>query len=373
MFGRRESSVDFYTPALSAILETPKMRRAIIVCDANTAGFAEKVRDGASAAVCELSGGEEAKNWNSVERILRAAMEASIGRDDIFLAVGGGVVSDICGFAASIYKRGAVYMIVSTTLLGMADAALGGKTGFDLFDIKNFAGTFYPARHIWMPPAALATLPPREWRSGLAEIIKTAVIDNSIYKQKTREQILALRPALRTASTLDGETGTPAETAGIIDAAEPLIRQAVKVKGRIVESDPEERFGRRDVLNLGHTFAHALESAAGLGRLSHGEAVAWGMVRACELGVELKVTPPEKTEIIRSVITELGYETRAPHPETAGKASALEFMRALCGDKKKKGGGFRFVVPARRGASLVTIDEKDLKLIEKTAGLTDLI
>jgi 3-dehydroquinate synthase len=362
-FGRYKSSVHIEAdiPNINAVLTVMNVRHAIIVCDTNTAVFAETIKRGTSATMCTLPDGEGSKEWRSVETILKTALEAGLDRDGLFIAVGGGVTSDLCGFAASVYKRGGAFTIVSTTLLGMVDAALGGKTGFDLFDIKNFAGTFYPAGHIYMPLAALRTLPPREWRSGLAELVKTAVIDDSIYNPETREKLLALTPALRPMKADGGELEA------IIDSAAPLIRQAVKVKGRIVENDPEERRGAREILNLGHTFAHALESSAGLGRLSHGEAVAWGIVRACELGVELKVTPPERAEIIRDIITALSYETRAPHP---AMTSGGDFIRALSGDKKKKESGFRFVVPARRGARIVTIDEGNIKRIERISGLT---
>ncbi|MDR2795995.1 MAG: 3-dehydroquinate synthase [Spirochaetaceae bacterium] len=357
-FGHRKSSVHIEQniPDLGDILAEMKPERAIIVCDTNTAGLAESVRGGAEAEICVLPAGEGAKNWQSIEKILRMAVSAGLGRDGLFAAVGGGVVSDLCAFAASVYKRGAGLVIVSTTLLGMVDAALGGKTGFDMFDIKNFAGTFYPARNVYMPLAALCTLPPREWRSGLAEIIKTLVIDDSFYTTETRGQLLALKGALT------GE-GTPRT---LIDEAARLIGRSVTVKGRIVENDPEERSGERMLLNLGHTFAHALESAAGLGRLSHGEAVAWGLSRACILGVELGCTPVERSESIRAVLEELGYETGSPHPALADGGA---FMRALKDDKKKTGGFFRFVFPARRGACIVTMDNDSLDLIEKTSGL----
>ena len=357
-FGLRKSSVHIGedVPGLGAILTAIKSERAVLACDTNTAELAEDVRGGASAAVCVLPAGEEAKTWQSVEKVLRAAADAGLGRDGVFVAVGGGGVSDISAFAASVYKRGAGLVIVSTTLLGMVDAALGGKTGFDMFGIKNFAGTFYPARHVYMPPAALRTLPPREWRSGLAEIVKTLVIDGSFYAAETRGQLLALKPALT------GESASPP----LVEAVMPLIDRSVAVKGRIVQDDPEEQGGERMLLNLGHTFAHALESAAGLGRLSHGEAVAWGLSRACALGEELGVTPPERAETVRAVLEELGYETGAPHPALADRQA---FMRALKDDKKNREGFFHFVIPSHSGACLVTIDSDSLGLVEEIAGL----
>jgi 3-dehydroquinate synthase len=355
-FGRYKSSVhieqDF--PCLDAILEVTEAENALIVCDTNTFFFAERIRGTRDAAVCGIPAGEDAKGWPAVEKILKAAHDAGLGRDGLFVAVGGGVVSDLCGFAASIYKRGAPFAIVSTTLLGMADAALGGKTGFDLFGIKNFAGSFYPARHIYMPTDALLTLPEREWRSGLAEIIKSAILDGSIHSKLTLGRFLLLtqKPSTRMA---DEAIGT-------------FLGKAVRLKGRIVEKDPLEH-GERALLNLGHTFGHALESAAGLGSLSHGEAVAWGIARAAELGLELGITPQDLVEKIRFLLPELGFETRTPHPAMANDVDGKDFMRALEGDKKKKAGALRFVVPSQIGAEIVPITEDRLSLIKRIAGL----
>ncbi|GHV45235.1 hypothetical protein AGMMS49546_30570 [Spirochaetia bacterium] len=148
-----------HTPGAAANTPGPA---ALLVCDENTLPIARKIIGNAGEqAVCVLKSGEEKKNWASAEKILLAAKEAGLGRDGIFIAAGGGVLSDLTGFAASIYMRGARLCIVSTTLLGMVDAALGGKTGFDLFGAKNFAGTFFPAAQIYLPMESLASLPPR--------------------------------------------------------------------------------------------------------------------------------------------------------------------------------------------------------------------
>ncbi|MDR0382591.1 MAG: 3-dehydroquinate synthase [Spirochaetaceae bacterium] len=356
-FGGHKSSahIEAKTPRLGRIFSDMEAERAVIVCDRNTAPLAGEIAGG-GAEIFALPDGEAAKNWQSVETVLRAVAGAGLGKDGLFVAVGGGVVSDICGFAASVYKRGAALAIVSTTLLGMADAALGGKTGFDLFDIKNFAGTFYPARHIYMPLDALRTLPPREWRSGLAEIIKTTVLDGSLYENETRKRLLALSPAL-----------SVAPDDACIDGAAALVGMAVRVKGDIVQKDPLETGDERALLNLGHTFGHALESAAGLGSLSHGEAVAWGMARAAELGVKLGITPQARAETIHDVLTELGYETRAPHPALADQEA---FMWALADAKKKKAAGLRFVGPCGNGARVITPGLDGLKLAGEIAGLS---
>ena len=149
--------------------------KPLIIADENTSHIAKTVNYGFDYPVCILKSGEENKNWQSVETILNAANAYGLGRDGIFIAVGGGVVCDIAGFAASIYMRGCRLVFVSTTLLAMVDASVGGKTGFDLFDIKNLAGSFYPPEKVYIPTETLRTLPQKEFKSGMAELIKTAI------------------------------------------------------------------------------------------------------------------------------------------------------------------------------------------------------
>jgi 3-dehydroquinate synthase len=336
--------------------------RYLLVCDENTLPIARAlVQDeagngttgeissrgvsGGPGSLCVLSPGEERKNWASAEQILRSAQEAGMGRDGLFIALGGGVVSDLTAFAASVYMRGTRLCIVSTTLLGMVDAAVGGKTGFDLFGIKNLVGTFFPARSVYLPVNSLRTLPPAEWKSGMAELLKTAVLDG--------DEFLALAASLNQDPSPDSfsvsfpEIFTRRLLEGNAEKLMDCLSRAIAYKGRIVEADPRETGTRRALLNLGHTFAHALESAAGLGRVSHGEAVAWGMVRACELGIALGITPPSRAETIGRILSSYGYGVAAPHP-LMGDTDL--FLKALGGDKKKKGGKLVFIVPAAQGA-----------------------
>jgi 3-dehydroquinate synthase len=314
----------------SADVGNPAGPKALLICDTNTSRFAAKICGARGIPVCTLKPGESQKNWQSVETILKSANGAQIGRDGIFIGIGGGVISDISAFAASIYMRGCALALVSTTLLGMVDASVGGKTGFDLFDIKNLAGTFYPAGHVYIPFESLASLPPAEWKSGMAELIKTAVLEG--------DEFLTL---------LEGMDGGFTDT-----AIAPCVERAVRFKGRIVEEDPFEKGSRRFLLNLGHTFGHALESAVGLGRVSHGEAVAWGIARSCELGLALGVCPPHRAKRIMSLLTAFDYETAAPHPLAAG----VELIQALESDKKKRRGKPVFIVPDEKSAIPVTAD-----------------
>jgi 3-dehydroquinate synthase len=339
-------------PSLDAVLGEIGGSKALLVCDAHGEYLARKILGSRPDSLCVLESGEAAKNWSSVERILAAAYRAGLGRDGLFIGIGGGVVTDLASFAASIYMRGAQLCLVSTTLLGMVDAALGGKTGFDLLGIKNLAGTFYPASRVYLPLEALKTLPPEQWKSGLGELLKTAVLAGSA---AALDQAKALMPFMR--SLFAGFTSDA------YPVLEELIGQAVLAKGRIVEADPQEKDGGgRALLNLGHTFGHALEAAAGLGSLTHGEAVAWGLCRACELGLALGITPEDRAREIREITAAYGYETASPHPLMKDAAS---FMRALSGDKKKKTGALVFVVPNATGAELVSAASMPPGLLEK--------
>jgi 3-dehydroquinate synthase len=313
------------------------------VCDSHSEYLARKIRGSRSDPLCALPPGEAEKTWASVERILAAALQAGLGRDGLFVGIGGGVVTDLASFAASIYMRGAPLCLVSTTLLGMVDAALGGKTGFDLFGVKNLAGTFYPASLVCLPLEALQTLPPEQWKSGMGELLKTAVLEGSAEALDQARALLPFMDDIFAGRRSFGEDAYP--------VLAELIGRSLLAKGRIVEADPRETSGDggRALLNLGHTFGHALEAAAGWGTLSHGEAVAWGLVRACELGLALGITPAGRARAIRDLVAAYGYETASPHPLMKDPAS---FMKALSGDKKKRAGALLFVVPNAAGAEL---------------------
>jgi 3-dehydroquinate synthase len=363
--GETRLFIGYELPSLEAVLkgmggnsggEQGDVSGVLFVCDDHTAFLARRIAGG--APLCVLPPGESEKNWASVEKILGAAHAAGLGRDSLFAGVGGGVISDLTAFAASIYMRGVGLCLISTTLLGMVDAALGGKTGFDLFGIKNLAGTFYPAQQVFLPMESLATLPDAEWKSGMAELIKTAVIDddNAMF-----DEIAKLRGGFIAGL---GKSGRAAGGVFALcgEALAPLIARSVEIKGKIVEEDPRETGTRRALLNLGHSFGHALESAAGLGKVTHGEAVAWGMVRAAALGRLFDVTPKDRAENITELIRSCGYEVKSPHPLAP---HTDELLRAMTSDKKKKAGTGVFVLPAERSARLVSVsyDDPRLKLI----------
>jgi 3-dehydroquinate synthase len=369
-FGAFPSSVHIgrELPSIGCIAERfdPEGRffKPLIICDQNTQPLAEKIieqggllTDGQAGESprCVLEPGEAAKNWTAVETILRAAADGGLGRDGVFIGVGGGVIGDLAAFGASIYMRGCGLCLVSTTLLGMVDASLGGKTGFDLFGVKNLAGSFYPARHVYMPLESLETLPPAEWKSGMAELIKTAILAGGDFL----DLLESLRAGYHPDSFLPDFPGDFIRRT-LDSAADTLgdcIFRAAALKGRIVAADPRETGEQRRLLNLGHSFGHALESAAGLGTVSHGEAVAWGMVRACELGRILGITPPERAERITTLLRSLGYQISAPHPRLKNDAA---FFQALGRDKKKSAGQMVYIVPDGQSARTAAIESDAL-------------
>jgi 3-dehydroquinate synthase len=310
---------------------------ALIVADGNTERFASSVDPSGLVPRCILSAGEAFKGWAAVERILLGARDAGIGRRGLIVGVGGGVVTDMAGFAASIYMRGCGLVFVSTTLLGMADAAIGGKTAIDMDEVKNMAGTFYPASKVFMPLAALETLPAGEKKSGLAEMFKAAVI------------------AGREDEFTNADISSPA---WLLSA----VNMAVELKCRVVEEDPFEKLGVRAALNLGHTFAHALESAAGFGKISHGEAVAWGLSRAAALGEAHGITPKIRAEKIRSTLNTLGYETSPIHPLLERAGAIDNFYTALKSDKKNGDGKLNFIVPNEASVETLPIPIDSFRL-----------
>lgn len=290
----------------------------LFVADRSTASLISLPSE-ATAAVLEP--GERAKQWPSVERILASAMEKGLARDSLMVGIGGGVVTDMTAFAASLYMRGCRVILIPTTLLAMVDASLGGKTGIDAGAYKNMIGTFYPAAEVRICLDFLRTLPDREFLNGLAEAIKTALIGDPEmlgFLRERREAILRREP----------------------EAMAQLIHRCVLVKGELVEEDLRES-GRRALLNLGHTFGHALEAVTDF-EWSHGAAVAWGMGKALDASVALGLARPAWAEEIKGLLSDFGFSLEA-------YADRDEILEAMKMDKKKKGGKLRYILPVAAG------------------------
>jgi 3-dehydroquinate synthase len=280
-----------------------------------------------------LPPGEGTKTLSTAADLYRQLVRAGLGRDGTLLAAGGGVILDLAGFVAATYMRGIPFVSAPTTLLAMVDAAIGGKVGVDLPEGKNLVGAFYPPRLLLIDPTALDTLPTSEWRHGMAEVVKAALIgDPELWEQ------LRAAPA-RWAQPPEGPERLE------------LLERAIAVKARIVERDPWETQGEREQLNLGHTFGHAFERLSGY-RVPHGEAVAAGMRAAAALSARLGLLEtPDLPQELEKLLQGLGLPTRwqAWLSGYGIQATPEEVIEAMGTDKKRRAGRLRFVLLHRPG------------------------
>ena len=273
-----------------------------------------------------LPGGEEHKTLATVSAIWDAALGAEVDRDVLVVAFGGGVVSDLAGFAASTLLRGVRYVTAPTSLLAMVDASVGGKTGFDHPAGKNLIGTIHQPSSVVIDTAHLATLPARELRCGLAEAIKVAVTLGA----PLFEALEGLAPHL--------------STAGAGDELLPIVREAVRLKARIVRDD-ERDTGRRAILNFGHTVGHALEAHGSYRALAHGEAVALGMLAELRIAVAAGWTPKGVLDRTLRLLQAVGLPTEVRPGELE---SALRFVGS---DKKRRGGRIALPIVTELGSA----------------------
>jgi 3-dehydroquinate synthase len=267
--------------------------------------------------------GEASKTREEWARLSDRLLELGLGRDGGVVALGGGVTGDLAGFVAATYLRGIPYLQVPTTLLAMIDASVGGKTGVDTPHGKNLVGAFHPPAAVAIDPRALATLPERDFRSGLAEAVKHGLVADAGYL----DWLEASAPAI-----LAREEATLAR----------LIRRSVELKAAVVGADERER-GLRAVLNAGHTVGHALEHVSAYA-LTHGEAVALGLVAETALAERLGVAEPGTHERTRALLAALGLPVTLAQPLPS---DAL--LAAMATDKKNRAADIRFALPAGVG------------------------
>ena len=264
--------------------------------------------------------GESVKTLQTVETIYRRFIELGVDRSTFVLAVGGGIVTDVAGFAASTYMRGLKFGFVSTTLLGQVDASVGGKNGVNVDGYKNMAGTFTQPQFVICDPGLLRTLPDREFRAGLAEVVKAAIIaDADLFERIENTTFEALRT----------------DTDLLTDA----VSAAIRVKADIVERDEHESGDRRK-LNLGHTLAHAIEKCSN--RMNHGEAVAVGTALIAGAAVKLGVLSEADRDRIVHVLMQLGFDLTPP-------VDVKRLLKEVGKDKKNEEGILRIVLPVGIG------------------------
>lgn len=298
---------------------------------------------GVEVGVLNLPAGERHKRLATVEKIWAAGLEQRLDRGGVLVALGGGVLGDMVGFAAACYYRGISFVQLPTTLLAMVDSSVGGKTGVN-FQGKNLVGAFWQPRLVLADLDTLATLPARELRCGLAEVIKHgAILDLDLFERLERALVEApTRTGLRLAAGARG-TLTP-------DLARLCVERSCQLKGAVVAADEREA-GQRAWLNFGHTFGHALESVCGYRRLRHGEAVAVGMVLAARLGARRGDLAPEVETRLARLCAAVGLPVRVP-----GGVDPQALWAAMLKDKKTRDGTPRLTLLAGLGRAMVTHD-----------------
>ncbi len=319
------------------VVSSPKVWRAV------GKAVQRGLRLSKDSAIHLFDDAESAKNLRSVEQITRSLCRAGADRKALVVAVGGGVVGDLAGFAAASYLRGVDLVHIPTTLVSQVDSSIGGKTGVNLPEGKNLVGSFYPPRLVLIDPELLRTLSGREFHGGLAEVIKHAIIADA-------EMFAMLEKDMEKVLRRDRE------------ALSFLIPRNVEIKARVVGRDERES-GMREILNYGHTFAHALESVTKYRRYQHGEAVAWGMIAAAFLGHELGLTRADDVSRIVALIRRLG--ALPPWP----RVPATALLRAMRSDKKTRSGILRFVLSPRIGEAR-SYDTVPLHTVERVLHFT---
>ena len=283
-------------------------------------------------AVCQVPDGEQFKSRRTLDAIYDAFLKARLGRDGLVVAIGGGVVGDLGGFAAATWMRGVDWVGVPTTLLAMVDSSIGGKVGVNHAQAKNMIGAFHQPRAVVIDPAFLATLPARELRSGAYEILKCSILGDA-------DLFASLEKAPR----------------GLAGWARPELDNAIatacRIKADVVERDEREG-ALRYVLNLGHTIGHALEAVTRYRRFTHGEAVGWGLIGASWIARHRGMLAQSAYDRIASTVDRLGPR---PRLSDLGAATLLE---AISHDKKARAGRVPFVLPTSIGSVVVQHDVK---------------
>lgn len=289
---------------------------------------------GCDPIFCEVEEGETFKHLATVERLYQQFVEAQLDRRCLIIALGGGVIGDTAGFAAATYLRGLRLIQIPTTLLAQVDASIGGKTGVNLPQGKNLVGAFYQPSLVLVDISSLKTLPLRELRAGLAEVIKYGIIYDQAFFEETYQALPQL---------LNYE----------VEALTKAVARSCEIKAEVVAQDETEQ-GLRAILNFGHTLGHALEAATAYQRYLHGEAVSIGMVAAALVGEEMGITPHETTHRIIAALQQAGLPTQFPL-----EVPLPEVLEIMHRDKKVVAGKTRFILARAIGKVEIVPDVPD--------------
>jgi 3-dehydroquinate synthase len=321
-----------------------KERSVFFLTDGNVEKYASDIKNILEdagvrrAEMMILPTGEKTKSFKTVEKITQWLSSNGVDRNSILFAVGGGVVGDVTGFCASVIMRGVPYVHVPTTLLAQVDSSVGGKTGINIPQGKNLVGSFYQPMAVIADIETLKTLPERELLAGYAEVVKYALINDTGFfnwLERYGHDVIRIEP----------------------QAMVHVIETSTKAKASVVQSDERERGGLRALLNLGHTFGHALETAAGYdGRLLHGEAVAIGICMAFDLSSRMGLCPREDFTRVEDHFTKIGLPTRASFIQPALSTSVDKLIEIMSHDKKSSGGKMKFILVNGIGDAFISSD-----------------
>jgi 3-dehydroquinate synthase len=299
--------------------------KSLVVCDSKTQPHGQAIAEALGSTLKVIPSGEGSKSLAMAAELYTALAAIAADRKTPVIAIGGGVVGDLAGFAAATYNRGLPLVMVPTTLLAMVDSSVGGKVGINLPQGKNLVGSFHQPACVWIDTEYLSTLPEREYLSGLAEVVKYGVIlDAPFFEwlEANAEAIVKRDPA----------------------AVRHIVARSCRLKADVVEQDEREETGQRMALNYGHTFAHAYESVAGYGTWLHGEAVSAGMVAASRLAERRGLIPAEITK--RQIRLLQAFRLPTEHRPEWSVDAMIDVMRR---DKKNVAGQLKFILPTRLG------------------------
>jgi 3-dehydroquinate synthase len=313
--------------------------RAVIVSnDAIGALYLARVKRALAAAGADaleviVETGEQAKRWQTVDRVCDAMLEARCGRDALVVALGGGVIGDIAGFVAAVYQRGVAFVQIPTSLLAQVDSSVGGKTGINHARGKNMVGAFHQPLAVIADVSVLGTLPDRELAAGLAEVVKHGFILDETFTRWLEESMARLRAR---------------DPEALIHA----VRRSCEIKAAVVARDERES-GERALLNFGHTFGHAIEAGTGYGTWLHGEAVGTGMVMAAELSARAGLLGDDGVTRVRGLVARAGLPVEGP------PLAFERYTELMSVDKKVAGGQLRFILLEAIGRAVLrgAVDE----------------
>lgn len=343
---------DFIRACLGRTWAGQGCEKALVVADSNVRHrWAEPVAAalkeiGLQVAIAEVAAGESSKSLASLSSLFDSLMDLQADRHTLVVAVGGGVIGDLAGFAAASFNRGLPLVMIPTTLLAQVDSSVGGKTGVNHPRGKNLIGAFHQPIGVWIDVATQATLPEREFRSGLAEVVKYGVIQDPEffeYIEKNAAGALGREPSV----------------------LKHLVARSCRLKADVVEQDELEQTGLRAILNFGHTVAHAIENVAGYGQYLHGEAVSIGMLAEMRLAEKLGWVDTALVARLEALLRQLQLPVRMAN------LNLDALMAAMKHDKKNRSGRVRFVLPQRLGQMAMTNTATDEQIRAVLQSLAD--